>query len=102
MLRAQTPTAWKAHCPSPCDKVIETLTIGTRFALYVDLMLLFGLPLFGLYALKGAERLHSNVLPLRALTIWLALLATGLSVLSIIAMTASIGIAVDSRTARGF
>ncbi len=65
------------------------MTIGIRFALYVNLMLLFGLPLFGLYALKGAERLHSNVLPLRALTIWLALLATGLSVLSIIAMTAS-------------
>ena len=89
MLRAQTRTAWKALWPLPCDKVIETLTIGIRFALYVNLMLLFGLPLFGLYALRGAERLHSTVLPLRALTIWLALLATGLSVLSIMAMTAS-------------
>lgn len=69
--------------------MIDTLTIGIRFALYVDLMLLFGLPLFGIYALKGAERLHSHVLPLRALTIWLALLATGLSVVSIIVMTAS-------------
>lgn len=67
----------------------DTLTIGIRFALYVNLMLLFGLPLFGLYALRGAERLHGNVLPLRALVIWLALLATGLSVLSIVAMTAS-------------
>ncbi len=69
--------------------MIDGLTIGIRFALYVNLMLLFGLPLFGLYALKGAERLHSNVLPLRALTIWLALLAMGLSLLSIISMTAS-------------
>lgn len=69
--------------------MIEGLTIGIRFALYANLMLLFGMPLFGLYALKGAERLHSNVLPVRALSIWLALLATGLSVLSIIAMTAS-------------
>lgn len=69
--------------------MIDTLTIGIRFALYANLMLLFGLPLFGLYALKGAERLHGNVLPLRAMTTWLALLATGLSVLSIIAMTAS-------------
>jgi copper resistance protein D len=69
--------------------VIDGLTIGIRFTLYVNLMLLFGLPLFGLYALKGAERLHSNVLPLRALIIWLALLAMGLSVLSIISMTAS-------------
>ncbi|MBC7506237.1 MAG: copper resistance protein CopD, partial [Sandarakinorhabdus sp.] len=47
--------------------MIDTLTIGIRFALYANLMLLFGLPLFGLYGLKGAERLHSNVLPLRAL-----------------------------------
>ena len=69
--------------------MIDELTIGIRFALYVNLMLLFGLPLFGLYALKGAERLHGIVLPLRALTIGLALLAIGLSVLSIIAMTAS-------------
>ena len=69
--------------------MIDALTIGVRFALYANLMLLFGLPLFGLCALRGAERLHSNVLPLRALTIWLAVLAAGLSVLSIIAMTAS-------------
>ena len=68
---------------------METLTIGIRFALYVNLMLLFGLPLFGLYALKGAERLHGNVLPLRAMTMWLSITALGLSVVSIIAMTAS-------------
>ncbi len=69
--------------------MIDTLTIGIRFALYVDLLLLFGLPLFGLYALKGAERLHSNVLPLRALAIWLSATGIALSVLSIFAMTAS-------------
>lgn len=69
--------------------MIDGLTIGIRFALYTNLMLLFGLPLFGLYGLKGAERLHSHVLPFRALTIGLALLATSLSALSIIAMTAS-------------
>ncbi len=65
------------------------LTIGIRFALYANLMLLFGLPLFALYALKGAERLNGNVLSFRSFTIWLALLATCLSLLSIIAMTAS-------------
>ena len=69
--------------------MIDTLTIGIRFALYVDLMLLFGLPLFGLYALRGVERLHSNVLPLRALAIWLSVTGVALSVLSIFAMTAS-------------
>ena len=69
--------------------MIDTLTIGIRFALYVNLMLLFGLPLFGLYGLKGGERLHSNVLPLRALAIWLSATGIALSVLSIFAMTAA-------------
>ena len=63
--------------------------IGIRFALYVNLMLLFGLPLFGLYALRGAERVRSAVLPFRALMFWLAASAISLSVLSMIAMTAS-------------
>ena len=69
--------------------MIDTLTIGIRFALYVNLMLLFGLPLFGLYALRGTERLNGDVLPLRALTIWLAATGVVLSVLSIFVMTAS-------------
>ena len=69
--------------------MIDPLTIGIRFALYVNLMLLFGLPLFGLYGLKGPERLQANVLPLRMLIIWLSAAAILLSVLSILAMTAS-------------
>ena len=69
--------------------MITTLTIGIRFALYVNLMLLFGLPLFGLYALRGAERVQGNVLPLRGLTGWLSATAIGLSLPSIIVMTAS-------------
>ena len=69
--------------------MIDTLTIGIRFALYVNLMLLFGLPLFGLYALRGTGRLNGDVLPLRALTIWLAATGVVLSVLSIFVMTAS-------------
>lgn len=69
--------------------MIDTLTIGIRFALYVNLMLLFGLPLFGLYGLKSAERLRSNVLPLRAIVIGLSATGIALSVLSIFAMTAS-------------
>ena len=67
----------------------EQLNIGIRFALYANLMLLFGLPLFALYALKGAERLCHAVLPVRTLTCWLSLSAIALSVLSITAMTAS-------------
>ena len=69
--------------------MIDTLTIGIRFALYVNLMLLFGLPLFGLYGLKGPERLQGNVLPFRLMIIWLSATAILLSVLSIVVMTAS-------------
>lgn len=70
--------------------MIEQLNIGIRFALYANLMLLFGLPLFALYALRGAERAQVNILPLRALTVWLSVTGIALSSLSITAMTASI------------
>lgn len=89
MPQARTRTGWKAHSRSPSDKLNDTLTIGIRFALYANLMLLLGLPLFGLYALRGAERLHSNVLPLRLLASALAAVGIALSILSIAAMTAS-------------
>lgn len=38
---------------------VEWLNVVVRFALYLDLMLVFGLPLFGWYALRGAERTSS-------------------------------------------
>ena len=84
------PTGWKAASPLPSRKgVTDPLNIGIRFALYADLMLLFGLPLFGLYALTGAERLQNAVLPLRSIIVWLSLSGIALSLLSIVAMTAS-------------
>ncbi len=64
-------------------------TIGIRFALYANLMLSFGLPFFALYALRGAERIKSAVLPLRTASTVLALVGFGLSLLSIVVMTAS-------------
>lgn len=67
----------------------DQLNIGIRFALYANLMLLFGLPLFAIYALKGAERLDSHILPLRTLTCWLSASGFALSMLSIAAMSAS-------------
>ncbi len=74
----------------------DQLNIGIRFALYVNLMLLFGLPLFGLYALNGMERPQNAILPLRALTGWLSASGITLSLLSIIAMTASMaGVSLD-------
>ncbi|MBX9896370.1 MAG: copper homeostasis membrane protein CopD [Qipengyuania sp.] len=63
----------------------DALTIGVRFALYVDLMLLFGLPLFALYTPLQRRLFAISPKVLGAL----ALLGLALSVLSIAAMTAS-------------
>lgn len=82
--------------------MIEYLNIGIRFAIFANLMLLFGLPLFALYALRGTERLQPLVLPVGTLISWLALSGIALSVLSIIVMTASMAgvqiLAVDTES----
>lgn len=67
----------------------EYLNIGVRFALYVNLMLLFGLPLFGLYSLDATERQQDAVFPFRSFIVCLSVLGVVLSLLSITAMTAS-------------
>lgn len=67
----------------------ETLNIAIRFALYATLMPLFGLPVFALYGLKGADERHRDALPLRVWIIGLALAGLGVSLLSIVVMTAS-------------
>ncbi|MCI1270677.1 MAG: copper homeostasis membrane protein CopD [Sphingobium sp.] len=38
--------------------MLDWLLIATRLVLYLDLGLLFGAPLFGLYALRGDEQIH--------------------------------------------
>ncbi len=82
--------------------MIEYLNIGIRFAIFANLMLLFGLPLFALYALRGTERLQPLVLPVGTLISWLAVSGIALSVLSIIVMTASMAgvqiLAVDTES----
>ena len=65
----------------------DWVNVSIRAALYVDLMLLFGLSLFGLYSLTRAER--QSVLPFRALIAGLAALGLALSGLGIAAMTAA-------------
>ncbi|WP_433739643.1 copper homeostasis membrane protein CopD [Pseudomonas putida] len=45
----------------------ELANIILRFALYMDLMLLFGVVFFGLNSLKGSERITGMVLPFRSL-----------------------------------
>lgn len=63
----------------------DVLYIGVRFALYADLMLLFGLPLFAIYTPEEPE----NVPDHRWVLGCLAVLGLALSALSIAAMTAS-------------
>ncbi len=63
------------------------INIAVRFALYLDLMLLFGLPLFGLYALRRHERRSTYFArPLRALLAMLVAVGMALSVGSMIVM----------------
>ncbi|MCE6976353.1 copper resistance D family protein [Pseudomonas frederiksbergensis] len=62
----------------------DSVSIALRFALYVDLMLLFGVALFGLYSLKGQERVSGAVLPFRSMLAGTALLGAVLSVASMV------------------
>lgn len=63
----------------------DPLYIGIRFALYANLMLLFGLPLFAVYTLEERGNFSARHLGLCSL----AVLGLALSALSIAAMTAS-------------
>ncbi|WP_223547830.1 copper homeostasis membrane protein CopD [Pseudomonas sp. A-B-19] len=45
----------------------DSANVVLRFVLYMDLMLLFGVALFGLYSLEGRERRSGSVLPFRGL-----------------------------------
>ncbi|UVM48318.1 copper homeostasis membrane protein CopD [Pseudomonas sp. B21-015] len=67
----------------------DSVGIALRFALYVDLMLLFGVALFGLYSLKGQERVSGAVLPFRSILAGTAVLGTVLSVASMVMMVSA-------------
>ncbi|CAH0498977.1 MULTISPECIES: copper homeostasis membrane protein CopD [Sphingomonadaceae] len=67
----------------------EAVSIAIRSGLYLDLMALFGLPLFGLYALRGAERATGSVLPFRSILAWGSILGIALSVLAMMVLAAS-------------
>ncbi|WP_415764679.1 copper homeostasis membrane protein CopD [Pseudomonas sp. ZB1P45] len=45
----------------------DSINIALRFVLYLDLMLLFGLAIFGLYSLRGKERVSGAVLNFESL-----------------------------------
>jgi putative copper resistance protein D len=67
----------------------DSISIALRFALYVDLMLLFGVALFGLYSLKGQERISGAVLPFRSMLAGTAVLGALLSVASMVMMASA-------------
>lgn len=64
----------------------DGISIALRFGLYVDLMVLFGLGLFGLYSLKEQERVSGVALPFRSMLTGAALLGVLFSVASMVMM----------------
>lgn len=69
----------------------DTVATAVRLGLYLDLMLLFGLPMFGLYTLRGAERQSGSVLRFRPVLAAIALVGIGLSILGVMVLAASMG-----------
>lgn len=67
----------------------DPLAIAVRFATYLDLMILFGMAVFGLYALRGTERFSRSVLPLRTLLLGGSVLALALTVSGLWVLAAS-------------
>ena len=78
------------------DGLTRWIAIGLRLALYVDLLVLFGLPLFGLYALRGAEQGSAGPIAFRRVIAGLSAAAIGLSIVAFVVMTASMaGVAIS-------
>jgi putative copper resistance protein D len=67
----------------------DSANIVLRFLLYVDLMLLFGVALFGLYSLRGPERFSGAVLPFRSLLAGAAIIGGALSVIGMLLMVST-------------
>ena len=67
---------------------MEALTGLIRFALYLDLMALFGVAAFGLYGLRGGERRSGAALPFRPLLGGTAMLGLVLSALGLASIAA--------------
>ena len=68
---------------------MEAIAVAIRFGLYLDLMALFGLPLFGFYGLRGVERSVEGVRSLRRLYALTAAAGLVFSGLGIIVLAAS-------------
>lgn len=66
---------------------MDALGVAIRFALYLDLMVAFGIATFGVLSLRGAERV--TVLPLRPMVVGAGVVGVILSVLGLLAMAAA-------------
>ncbi|AHL35638.1 copper resistance protein CopD [Pseudomonas brassicacearum] len=64
----------------------DSINIALRFALYLDLMLLFGLAAFGLYSLRGQERQSGVALNFKGLLLATAALGVLLSAAAMLCM----------------
>jgi len=67
----------------------DLINIAVRFALYLDLMLLFGLPLFGIYALRGEERISGTALKFAPLLASMSLIGILLSIVGMLVLAKS-------------
>ena len=73
----------------------DSLNVVLRFALYLDLMLLFGLAVFGLYSFRGKERVSGAVLHFGSLLPGIAAVGVFLSIATFIVMAKNMSGASD-------
>ncbi|MFX5709803.1 hypothetical protein ABTE34_20160, partial [Acinetobacter baumannii] len=74
---------------------MDWMTVLVRFALYVVLMLVFGLPLFQLHALRKPERSSVLAKKFSNLAVALAVVGIFLSTISMVLMVKAMSGAVD-------
>jgi len=67
----------------------DWVSIALRLGLYLDLMLLFGVALFGLYSLEGRARVSGAVLPFRSMLAGTTALGVLASVASLVMMASA-------------
>lgn len=77
---------------------MDGMTVLVRFALYLDLMLVFGLPLFQLHALRQTERSSALGRKFSTLTVVAAIIGMALSVVSMFLMAKAMTGAADFRS----
>jgi putative copper resistance protein D len=73
----------------------DSINVALRLALYLDLMLLFGLAIFGLYSFRGKDRASGTVLHFGSLLPGTAVVGILLSVAAFVVMTKNMSGASD-------